>query len=104
MPTVHLVNGPCDGTTRTVTQATLDRGSLVCDGTVYVNSNASAGLTGGQIVFVPSTDAFVTAGERSSQTHATQAWSRLMRVLAHTGPAQHRRLVAATARMRRIAR
>lgn len=104
MPTITLVNGPCDGRTLTITQATLNRGSVICQGTVYVNSKASPGLTGGTIVFVPATDAFVTAGERSSQTHATQAWSRWMRILAHTGPQQHRRLVAATARMRRIGR
>ena len=104
MPVIHFINGPCDGETRTVTQSTLDRGSVVCQGTVYVNSKASAGLTGGQITFVPATDAFVTAGQRSSQAHATQGWSRWMHILAHTGPQQHRRLVAATARMRRIAR
>lgn len=104
MPTIKLLNGPCDGTTRTITQATLNRGSIVCQGTVYVNSKASPGLTGGEIVFVPATDAFVTAGQRASQAHATQAWSRWMHILGHTGPQQHRRLVAATARMRRIGR
>jgi hypothetical protein len=106
VPTIHFVNGPCDGTTRNITQAELNRGSVTCQGVVYLRVKASSSLTGGEIVFdVASIVRAEQANNRAFDTHAvTEAYRRVARALAHTAPQQVRRLEAQTRRLRRIAR
>jgi hypothetical protein len=104
VPLIHFVDGPCDGTTRTVDQAVIDRGSVNCGGELYVHY--VAGASGPSIVFVPADSALGRAqtGADGSPTHVTQAWTRWMRALGHTGPKSHNRIQRATVRARRIAR
>lgn len=101
---IHFIEGPCDGQTRTVTQGTLDRGTVSCGGTVYVRYKA--GAAGPSIVFVPVDSPLGQAveGAKANPAHAMSAWTRWMRVLAHTGPHSHHRILRSTARARRIAR
>jgi hypothetical protein len=104
VPLIHFVDGPCDGTTRSVAQAVVDRGSVTCQNVLYVHY--VAGAAGPNIVFVPADSALGQAqtGADGTPLHATQAWTRWMRALAHKGPEAHNRIQRATARARRIAR
>lgn len=104
MPLIHFLEGPCDGTTREVTQAVVTRGSVTCQNTLYVHYEASA--AGSEIVFVPADSALGQAqtGAKGTPAHVTTAWTRWMRALGHTGPKAHNRVARATARINRIAR
>jgi hypothetical protein len=101
---IHFLDGPCDGTTRTVSQAVVDRGSVTCKSTLYVHYVAAA--AGADIVFVPADSELGRAqtGADGTPAHVTQAWTRWMRALAHKGPHAHNRIQRATVRARRIAR
>ena len=104
MPLIHFLDGPCDSTTREVTQAVIDRGSISCQNTLYVYYKA--GASGSDIVFVPADSPLGQAqtGAAGTPAHVTSAWSRWMRALGHKGPQAHNRVARAAARVRRIAR
>ena len=101
---IHFLDGPCDGTTRKVPQAVVDRGSVTCQNVLYVHY--VAGAAGTDIVFVPADSKLGRAqtGADGTPAHVSQAWTHLMRGLAHKGPHAHNRIHRATLRARRIAR
>jgi len=101
---IHFLEGPCNGTTRTVPQSVVDRGSVTCQSVLYVRY--VAGAAGPDIVFVPVDSELGRAqtGADGTPAHVSQAWTRWMRALAHKGPASHNRIQKATVRARRIAR
>jgi hypothetical protein len=99
--TVSLVGGPCDGQNRNLTAKQLATGQLTCKGTVYVRSDAFPAEE--NIVFATA-DAIKGATGSKAPAHVTQAWTRLMRALGHSGPRAHHRIRKATVRARRIAR
>ena len=98
---VRLVGGPCDGTDRTITSATLAAGHLTCKGTLYLKSKA---FPGEELIVFATSDAIGTATKSISDKNVAVAWSRWMRALGHKGPAAHNRIAKAAARVNRIAR
>jgi hypothetical protein len=101
VPTVTLIGGPCDQQTINISQSTLDAGQLTCKGVIYTRT---AVFSSQENITFGTSDAIQKATKGPSTAHVTQAWSRWMKILGHTGPSQHRRLLAATARARKIAR
>lgn len=90
MPVIHFLDGPCDGKTRTVSQAVVDSGQVQCGGVLYVHY--VAGASGPDIVFVPANSPLgqgQTGGGGGIQLrapHALSGWADLRHTLNHGMP------------------
>lgn len=80
---VYLNGGPCDGTTRTLTQHQFDSGSLTCKGTTYIY-NPDQVIKGHRYIFdaVPVQSGGGGGGSSSSTgPQAYSGWTALRRSL-----------------------
>jgi hypothetical protein len=100
--TVILHGGPCGGETRQLTATQLQAARVICQGEVYTPEGAVVDSKGRYVYYWQGGGD--TSGATKGVTHATAAWSRWMRVLAHKGPRSHNRIHKAAVRARRIAR
>jgi hypothetical protein len=102
---VTLKGAPCDGRNLGITRTALAKGSLTCQGHLYVNATGAQGSGPyGQAVWWEAKLLEQSAVPSSAPTHVSTAWTHWMRTLAHKGPKAHNRIRNATARARRIAR
>lgn len=99
---VLLVDGPCDGRTKQLTDDQLKTHKTWCDGQLYLLQTSLATIQ--QPWVFEWAPAVQQKGQAVNPKSATEAWNRWMHALARTGPESHRRIVNATARARRIAR
>lgn len=100
--TVLLTGGPCDGQTKQLTANQLNTHRTYCKGELYLLQTSLATIRH-PWVFEYAKD-LATKNQAPNPTHVTQAWTRWMRALAHTGPDAHNRIGKSTARINRIAR
>ena len=99
---VLLLGGPCNGETKYLTLEQIASDETVCQKVTYFNDVALATIRN-PVVFTTK-DYQAPTQPKPPPTHVTEAWTRWMRALGHTGPLAHNRVRAATARINRIAR
>lgn len=99
---VILSGGPCGGTHEQISLDQLKIGAVTCQGTVYVKDRPIPGTSGWY--FTDQAEVAARSGGPGKTAHVTQAWTRWMHALGHTGPDSHNRLQRATYRVSRIGR
>ena len=85
---VYLNGGPCDGSTRTLTQQQFNSGSLTCKGTTYLY-NPDQVIAGHRYIFdaVPVQSGGTGGSSTSTAPQAHQGWNRLRQSINRNLPA-----------------